>query len=91
MPIEHEGFERNIAPLLRIYYHKRDLDSEYTSLLWGTYRHMKTRELESRHFAFLFGIEKGKNYKKVSLLAGLFQYVKEKGKKHVKIFYFLKF
>ena len=91
LPIEHEGFERNIAPLLRIYYHKRDLDSEYTSLLWGTYRHMKTRELESRHFSFLLGIERGKNYKKVSLLAGLFQYIKEKGEKHVKIFYLLKF
>lgn len=91
LPIEHEGFERNIAPLLRIYYHESGLGYEYTNLLWGTYRYKRTEELESRHFSFLLGIEKRPNYKKVSLLAGIFQYIREEKSRYFKIFYLLKF
>ncbi|KPJ69061.1 MAG: hypothetical protein AMJ45_01165 [Syntrophobacter sp. DG_60] len=91
LPIEHEGFERNITPLLRIYYHESGLGYEYTNLLWGTYRYKKTEELESKHFSFLLGLEKRANYKKVSLLAGIFQYITEKERRYFKIFYLLKF
>jgi len=90
LPIEHPGFERNIAPILRIYYHERDAHKSYTNWFWGLYTHRKNKDRETYHFFPLFNYDKKGEEKKLSLLAGILQIETSEQKKYIKIFYFLK-
>ncbi|AMM41294.1 conserved hypothetical protein, secreted [Candidatus Desulfofervidus auxilii] len=90
LPIEHPGFERNIAPILRIYYHERNAQKSYTNWFWGLYTHKKNKERETYHLFPLFNYEKKEEEKKLSFLAGILQIRSLEQKKYIKIFYFLK-
>ena len=91
IPIEDPGFERNWAPIFRIYYHEKDNDgNSYTNWFWGIYTHRKFDRKESYHLFPLFNLTKEPNRKNLSLLGGLIQMVKAQEGKYLRLFYFLK-
>jgi len=91
LPVEEPGFERNLAPLLRLYYSERIQKSIYTCLFWGIYQHKKGKEKEFYQFFPFFKWEKQKNKQCFSLFLGMIQIIKSEEKKYLKLFYFLKF
>lgn len=87
IPIEDAGFERNLCPILRLYYHEKDTaGNSYTNWFWGLYTHRKLGSKESYHLFPLFNLTKEPNRKSLSLLGGLIQVEN----KHLRLFYFLK-
>jgi hypothetical protein len=89
-PIADEGFERNLAPIFRLYYHERNHKKSYTKWFWGLYYHKKTQEKEVYHLFPLFNWERGEEEKKLSLLTGILQIGTLKKKHYVKLLYFFR-
>ncbi len=88
IPIEDEGFERNWAPLFRLYQYNKDAEGNMESkFLWGLYRHKKMESKELFELTFLFSYEKEKDRVCLSILKGLFEYRREKDANSIKLFY----
>ncbi len=92
LPIEDPGFERTLAPLLRIYSHEHDNQGNYyTKFGWGLYSHRKNGQKESWHLFPFFSVERERGYKSLSFLAGLFQIKTTQKGRQYKLFYFIRF
>jgi hypothetical protein len=88
IPLENEGFERNISPLFRLYEYNRDSHGNTESkLLWWLYRHKKSNTKELFEIAFLLDYEKEKDMSIFSFLKGIFEYKQGKEKKSIKLLY----
>ncbi|MFA4910909.1 MAG: hypothetical protein WC649_07705 [Desulfobacteria bacterium] len=88
IPLEDEGFERNWAPLFRLYQYKGDATGNMESkFLWGLYRHKKMDSKEFFELTFLLSYEKEKNRRCFSVLKGLFEYRQENSLNSIKLFY----
>ncbi|MFH1624327.1 MAG: hypothetical protein ABID54_04125, partial [Pseudomonadota bacterium] len=88
IPIEDEGFERNWAPLLRLYEYNEDGEGNMESkLLWGLYRHKKHNSKEFIDIAFLVSYEREEDRICFSILKGLFEYRGEDDMNSIKFFY----
>ncbi|MFH2012251.1 MAG: hypothetical protein ABIJ37_06085 [Pseudomonadota bacterium] len=88
IPIDNEGFERNWAPLFRLYHYKGDADGNMESkFLWGLYRHKKMDSREFYELSFLLSYEKEENKMCFSVLKGLFEYRQKNNLNSIKLFY----
>lgn len=89
IPVEDEGFERNWAPLFRLYEYNRDSrDNMESRFLWGLYIHKKGDSRESFEVTFLISYEKEEEKVCFSILKGLFEYRRVEGVNSFKILYF---
>ncbi len=100
IPIETEGFEKNYAPIFRLYEYqstpppspsieagdKKEGEME-SRLLWGLYSHKKNSFGDFISLSFLLNYEKREDESKFSLLKGLLEFGKKKDKGYMKIFY----
>ena len=88
IPIEDEGFERNYAPLFRLYEYIGDSRGYMESrFLWGLYRHKRTDSKEFFELTFIFAHEKEGDRRFFSILKGLFEYRHVDGINAIKLFY----
>jgi len=88
IPIEDEGFERNWAPLFRLYEYNKDVeDNMESTFLWGLYKHKRNDSKEFFDVTFLAFYEKEKDMVCFSVLKGLFEYRRVGGAKTVRLFY----
>ena len=88
IPIETEGFEKNYAPIFRLYEYDSNIKGEMESkLLWGFYSHKKNDFGEFIDLSFLISYEKRGDDGSFSILKGLLELGKKKGKNYFKILY----
>ena len=88
IPIEDEGFERNYAPLFRLYEYIGDSRGYMESrFLWGLYRHKRTDSREFFELTFITAYEKEGDRRFFSILKGLFEYRHVDGINAIKLFY----
>ena len=100
IPIETEGFEKNYAPIFRLYEYNSppplsppleggdERGGEMESrLLWGLYSHKKNDFGEFIDLSFLISYEKRGDGGSFSILKGLLELGKKNGKSYFKILY----
>lgn len=88
IPLEDEGFERNLSPLFRLYeFYKDSRGNTESKLLWWLYRHKKSNTKELFEIAFLLDYEKKGDRSTFSILKGLFEYKQGKEDKSIKLLY----
>ena len=88
IPFKDEGFERNYAPIFRIYSYFRNPEGKTTSRsFWGFYTHQRTKTGSSIDVSSLISCRKEKNFYRFSLLKGMLEYKKEKKGKSISFFY----
>ncbi|MBI5747958.1 MAG: hypothetical protein HZA00_02455 [Nitrospinae bacterium] len=88
IPIETEGFEKNYAPIFRLYEYDSNIKGEMESkLLWGLYSHKKNDFGEFIDLSFLISYEKRGDGGSFSILKGLLELGKKNGKSYFKVLY----
>src|SRR3990167_7920789 len=100
IPIETEGFEKNYAPIFRLYEYnftpppshpleggEKRVGEMESKLLWGLYSHKKNDFGEFIDLSFLISYEKRGDDGSFSILKGLLELGKKNGKSYFKILY----
>ena len=88
IPVDDEGFERNWAPLFRLYEYNKDAKGNMESkFLWGVYKHKKKGSREFYEVIFLVTYEREGNNVCFSVLKGLYEYRRVDGVNSIKLFY----
>ncbi len=88
IPFHHEGIDRTIAPLLKLYEYIRFPDGTTRSkALWGFYRHDCTKDKKILELAFLLSYETRKDGFNFQLLNGLFGFGKRHNDWHLKLLF----
>jgi hypothetical protein len=72
LPVEEQGINRIIKPLITFYEHKNREDKSITNILYGLYTYEKTGEAWKTRFAFLLVLKKDQDGPGFEMLSGLF-------------------